>query len=260
MSFTVVIPARHASTRLPGKMLLKLGGKPMIQHVYERASESGASRVIIATDHQNIVNAVNEFSGEVVLTAESHQSGTERIAEVITKLEINDGEIIVNVQGDEPLIEPDIIKGVAKNLQLNPSSSISTVCTPIKTSHELHNPNIVKVVMGKDNDALYFSRATIPWPRDKYYEKEWGEILIEDISDLDITFYRHIGIYAYKAQFVKTYVGLAQSPLEKIEALEQLRALYHGHRINVFVSNEPGGIGIDTQEDYDKVKEIIERC
>lgn len=258
MSFTVVIPARHASTRLPGKMLLDLGGKPMIQHVYERASESGADRVVIATDHDDIVNAVKRFSGEVILTAETHQSGTERIAEVITKLNIRDDEIIVNVQGDEPLIEPDIIQGVANNLQLNPSSSISTVCTPIDNPQELHNPNIVKVVLNKNNEALYFSRATIPWPRDKYNKKEWGEIIVEDISDLDITFYRHIGIYAYQAQFVKTYIDLSPSPLEKIEALEQLRALYHGYGISVFNSNEPGGIGIDTWEDYNKVKAIIE--
>lgn len=260
MSFTVVIPARHASTRLPGKMLLSLGGKPMIQHVYERATESGASRVIVATDHSSIVEAVKEFNGESILTSESHQSGTERLAEVIEKLDIDDSEFIVNVQGDEPLIEPDIIRGVAKNLELNPSASISTVCTPINTPQELHNPNIVKVVMDKNNKALYFSRAPVPWARDRYHNREWSEIQSVDISDLEVTYYRHIGIYAYTAQFVRTYASLPASPLEKVESLEQLRALYNGYQISVFVSDQAAGIGIDTQEDYDRVKDIIERC
>lgn len=260
MGFIVVIPARHASTRLPGKMLLSLDGKPMIRHVYERASESGAERVIVATDHQAIVDAVEAFSGEVILTAESHQSGTDRIAEVVEKLEIEDDATIVNVQGDEPLIEPDLINGVATNLQMNQDSSISTVCVPIKSAQELHNPNIVKVVMDNNNVALYFSRAVIPWPRDKYNQKEWSEILQDDIADVDATFYRHVGIYAYKAKFIKTYVKLPPSPLEETEALEQLRALSNGYRISVLPVSDAGGIGVDTQEDYDKVREIIERC
>jgi len=260
MSFVVVIPARHASTRLPGKMLLSLAGKPVIQHVYERASQSGADRVIVATDHEDIVNVVKQFSGEVILTSTNHQSGTERIAEVVNKTKINGETTIVNVQGDEPLIEPEIIKRVAENLAANKQASIATVATPIKLSEEFHNPNVVKVVMDKDNYALYFSRAPIPWPRDNYMEKEFSELVKDDLSQYHITFYRHIGIYGYSAEFVQTYVALPQSPLEKIESLEQLRALSNGYRISVYIADKTTSLGIDTQEDYDKVKEIIERC
>ena len=260
MSFTVVIPARHASTRLPGKMLLNLAGKPMIAHVYERAVESGAERVIIATDHQEIVDAANKFNAEVELTSSSHQSGTERIAEVVQKRGFDDDTIIVNVQGDEPLIEPDIIRSVADNLATQHKASIATVATPITASEDFHNPNVVKVVMDNDNYALYFSRAPIPWPRDSYQNIEIDALKKQDVSQLGITFYRHIGIYAYKAEFIKTYVSLPQSPLEKIEALEQLRALSNGHKISVSITEKSSGFGIDTQEDFDRVKEIIERC
>lgn len=260
MGFTVVIPARYASTRLPGKMLLDLAGKPMIQHVYERARESGANRVVIATDHQAIVNAAKGFDAEVVLTAEKHRSGTERIAEVVSKLEFDDSSIIVNVQGDEPLIEPEIVKSVADNLVNHQKASIATVATPLMVSEEFHNPNVVKVVMDADNYALYFSRAPIPWPRDSYLEKDTGELKRMDLSKIDTTFYRHIGIYAYSAQFVKTYVTLEQGQLEKTEALEQLRALSNGYRISVLVTTKSAGFGVDTQEDFDKVKEIIGRC
>lgn len=260
MSYSVVIPARFGSTRLPGKMLLSLAGKPVIQHVYERAIESGADRVIVATDHDDIVNAVNKFSGEAILTAQSHRSGTERIAEVAQKLGFDDKQLIVNVQGDEPLIEPTLIKCVAENLMDNSQASIATIATPIKSSEEFHNPNVVKVVMDNQNYALYFSRAPIPWPRDSYMEKDFSELLKQNISQLSVTLHRHIGIYAYSAGFVNTYVNLPQSPLEKLEALEQLRALSNGYRISVFVTEKTTSMGIDTQDDYNKVKEIIERC
>jgi len=260
MRFNVVIPARHASTRLPGKMLLNMGGKPMIQHVYERASQSGAERVIIATDHESIVDAVKGFSGEVILTSSVHRSGTERIAEVVDKLGFEDNAIIVNVQGDEPLIEPQLIRSVAENLAQKPDASIATVATPIKLSADFENPNIVKVVLDKDSFALYFSRASIPWPRDSYMEKEFKELSDDDLTNFSVPFYRHIGMYAYTARFVKTYVTLPPSPLEKIESLEQLRALFNGYRISVLVVDKTEGIGVDTREDYDKVKDIIERC
>ena len=260
MSFTVVIPARHASTRLPGKMLLAMGGKPMIQHVYERAKESGADRVIIATDSQEICNAVKSFSGEALLTSENHRSGTERIAEVVQTLSISDDSIVVNVQGDEPLIEPELISGVAGNLNENDQASISTVGTPIDSTQEFLNPNIVKVVLDANGHALYFSRAPIPWPRDVFQDKSLNALADKELPGGKDTFFRHVGIYAYRAHFVKTYCELAPSPLEKIESLEQLRALSHGYKISVLVSEKSNGYGVDTQEDYDKVKEIIERC
>jgi 3-deoxy-manno-octulosonate cytidylyltransferase (CMP-KDO synthetase) len=241
-------------------MLLELAGKPMIQHVYERAAESGADRVIIATDNQSIVDAIRKINAEVVLTSESHRSGTERIAEVVQKMELEDSSIIVNVQGDEPLIEPEIIKNVANNLAEHQKASIATVATPITVSEEFYNPNVVKVVMDSDNCALYFSRAPIPWPRDFYIGKEFSELKSLELPQTDITFYRHIGIYAYSAEFVKTYVRLPQSKLEKVEALEQLRALSNGYRISVLITSKSSGFGVDTQEDFDKVKEIIERC
>ena len=260
MGFDVVIPARYASTRLPGKMLLAMNGKPMIQHVYERACDSGADRVIIATDSQVIVEAASKFDAEVVLTSERHQSGTERIAEVVEKLAMDDDTVVVNVQGDEPLIEPAIIKNVAGNLLSHPEASIATVATPIKLSEEFHNPNVVKVVLDNNSCALYFSRAPIPWPRDQYQGKGHDEFLTQELPQSGITLYRHIGIYAYRASCVKAYVKLPQSQLEKTESLEQLRALSSGYRICVLVTENSGGIGVDTRDDYEKVKEIIERC
>jgi len=260
MSFTVVIPARYASTRLPGKMLLSLAGKPVIQHVYERACQSGAEQVIIATDHEDIVDAVQKFSGNVVLTSASHQSGTERIAEVVEQLGFENEKTIVNVQGDEPLIEPAIIKSVAANLAANRQASIATVATLVTQSADFFNPNVVKVVLDSESCALYFSRAPIPWPRDPYMGKPFAELVNGEFPQLVVPVYRHVGLYAYSAGFVKTYVGLPPSPLEKTEALEQLRALSSGYRISVHVTDGSTGIGIDTREDYDRVKEIVERC
>jgi len=260
VDFTVVIPARYASTRLPGKMLLAMGGKPMIQHVYERACESGAQRVIIATDNQAIVEAAGKFDADVVLTSESHQSGTERIAEVVEKLKLDDETVIVNVQGDEPLMEPGIVKSVAENLTTHMQASIATVATPIKLPDEFHNPDVVKVVLDHNDYALYFSRAPIPWPRDQYQGKGNKDFKDQDLTQLGVTLYRHIGIYAYTARFVKAYVKLPQSSLEKTESLEQLRALSNGYRISVMVTQKFSGPGVDSKDDYEKVKEIIERC
>lgn len=260
MGFTVIIPARHGSTRLPGKMLLNLAGKPMVQHVYEKALASGAGRVVVATDHQDIVDSVNTFSGEVLLTSERHPSGTDRIAEAVDKLGFADNEIIVNVQGDEPQIDPEIINRVAQNLSDNEDASISTVAVPLRESQEFLNPNIVKVVLDNNNMALYFSRAPIPWPRDGFMGQEFSDLKLQELTGINQNFYRHIGIYAYTAGFVKEYVKIPQSDLEKTEALEQLRALSHGYRISVLLADNAGGSGVDTQDDYDRVKEIIERC
>lgn len=251
MSFRVVIPARYASSRLPGKPLLDIAGKPMVQHVYERASSCGAHSVVVATDDNRIAEAVTDFGGEVCLTSEEHPSGTDRLAEVVSMMGYPDEDIIVNMQGDEPLIPPQLIQQVAMDLTQFPDASISTICTPIDTVEELFNPNVVKVVMDKQHYAIYFSRATIPWHRDAFMK--------DKASMPDATqYHRHLGIYAYRSSFLKHYSSLAISPLEQIESLEQLRAIWHGYRIHVSVAVEPPGMGVDTEEDLLLVRDILQ--
>lgn len=247
MTFRVVIPARYAATRLPGKPLLDIAGKPMIQHVYERALESGAEQVVIATDSALIEAAVKQFGGEVCLTAETHQSGTDRIAEVAEKYGYADDDITVNLQGDEPLMPPAVIRQVAVNLVRNSEASMSTVCTKIHTAAELFDPHLVKVVKDKDDFALYFSRASIPWDRDAFASTT--EVLPE-VSE----HYRHIGIYAYRTGFLKEYARWPACPLEKMESLEQLRALWNGHRIHVAEAIEIPLAGVDTDKDLAMVR------
>ena len=260
MSFTVVIPARYASTRLPGKLLLDLAGKPVLQHVYERAKESGAEQVIIATDNQEIVTAAKNFSAEVVLTSTEHHSGTDRIAEVVEKYQLLDETVIVNVQGDEPLIAPENINQVAVDLEHHSDASIATLCTVIDSGDDLLNPHTVKVVTDDHGYALYFSRAPIPWNRNQFGDSVQELPKTLDLKQLAGAYYCHMGIYAYRAGFLKTYVQLPQSFLEKTEALEQLRALSNGHKIHVGVTSRHESIGIDTEDDYQKVKELMERC
>ena len=260
MSFTVVIPARYASTRLPGKLLLDLAGKPILQHVYERATKSGAEQVIIATDSQEIVTAAKNFSAEVVLTSTEHHSGTDRIAEVVEKYKLLDETVIVNVQGDEPLIAPENINQVAQNLEHHSEASIATLCTVVDNIEDLLNPHLVKVVADDHGFALYFSRAPIPWNRDQFAESLQQMPKILDLKQLEAAYYCHMGIYAYRAGFLKTYVQLPQSILEKTEALEQLRALSNGYKIHVGVTSRDESIGIDTADDYQKVRELMARC
>jgi 3-deoxy-manno-octulosonate cytidylyltransferase (CMP-KDO synthetase) len=260
VSFTVVIPARYASTRLPGKLLLDLAGKPVLQHVYERAKESGAEQVIIATDSQEIVSTAKNFSAEVVLTSTEHHSGTDRIAEVVEKYQLLDETVIVNVQGDEPLIAPVNINQVAVDLEHHSDASIATLCTEIDSGEDLLNPHTVKVVTDDRGYALYFSRAPIPWNRDQFAESLQELQKSLDLQQLQGAYYCHMGIYAYRAGFLKTYVQLPQSFLEKTEALEQLRALSNGYKIYVGVTHRDESIGIDTVNDYHKVKEMMERC
>jgi 3-deoxy-manno-octulosonate cytidylyltransferase (CMP-KDO synthetase) len=243
--FTVIIPARYASTRLPGKPLADIHGKPMVVRVMEQAIKSGASRVIIATDHPDVAAAVIAAGGEACMTNPDHQSGTERLAEVIDTYGFSDDEIIVNVQGDEPLIPPEIIRQVAHNLQ-GSQASMGTLAVPIHSAQEAFNPNAVKVVMDKDGYALYFSRATIPWDRDQFAKSK------ETIGD---TFLRHIGIYAYRAGFIRRYIAWDASPLEKIEMLEQLRVLWYGEKIHVAVAEKAPGAGVDTPEDLELVRQ-----
>ncbi|AWQ19367.1 3-deoxy-manno-octulosonate cytidylyltransferase [Pantoea ananatis] len=244
MSFIAIIPARYASTRLPGKPLVDIHGKPMVVHVMERARESGASRVIVATDHPDVASAVEAAGGEVCITRADHHSGTERLAEVIEKYQFADDQIIVNVQGDEPMIPADIVHQVANNLAQS-EAGMATLAVPITDAEEAFNPNAVKVVMDAKGYALYFSRATIPWDRERYAESR------DRIGD---TLLRHIGIYAYRAGFIRRYIDWAPCPLEQIELLEQLRVLWYGEKIHVAVAKTVPGVGVDTPEDLIHVR------
>lgn len=245
MSFVVVVPARYASTRLPGKPLSLIAGKPMVQHVWERAAKSGASRVVIATDDQRIASLCEQFGAEHLMTSPDHASGTDRLAEVVQRLALSDEQIVVNVQGDEPLIPAVVIDQVAFNLARVSDASIATLCEAITDVEVLRDPNAVKVVFDARGQALYFSRASIPWPRD--YSWNSKEMPAGD-------WYRHIGIYAYRAGFLRRYMQWQPTSLELCESLEQLRALYHGEIIHVepACADVPGGI--DTVEDLQRVR------
>ncbi|PNH93200.1 3-deoxy-manno-octulosonate cytidylyltransferase [Vibrio diazotrophicus] len=247
MSFTVVIPARYQSTRLPGKPLADIGGKPMIQWVYEQSLLAGAERVIIATDDARVEQAVKAFGGTVCMTSPDHQSGTERLAEVVALMGIEDDHIIVNVQGDEPLIPPAIVRQVADNLAAS-NAPMATLSVEIDHESEVFNPNAVKVVTDKDGYALYFSRATIPWDRDNFASED--KTIVQPLM-------RHIGIYAYRAGFINTYINWQPSQLEKIECLEQLRVLWYGEKIHVAVALEAPPAGVDTPEDLELVRSIV---
>lgn len=249
MCFTVIIPARYASTRLPRKPLLDIVGKPMIQHVWEKAQQAGASRVIVATDHPEIEQVVKNFGGEVCLTSDKHNSGTERLAEVIEKMAIADDEIIVNVQGDEPLIPPVIVSQVAENLDKH-QVNMATLAVKLTTREELFNPNVVKTLTDKNGMALYFSRATIPFGRDHFPN-------CDDAFVQQQNYLRHIGIYAYKAGFIKQYVAWEPTALEQLESLEQLRALWHGEKIHLELAKEAPQVGVDTAEDLERVRQIL---
>ena len=244
VKFVVVIPARYDSTRLPGKPLADIGGKPMVQWVYERAIASGAEKVIVATDDERVEQAVKNFDGEVRMTSKSHESGTERLAEVAEKYQFSDETIVVNVQGDEPMIPAVNITQVATNLA-EANVGMATLAESICSEAELMNSNVVKVVTDKDGFALYFSRSAIPFDRDG----EKGE--------LNYPFLRHIGIYAYTAGFIKEYVSWPSSQLEQIESLEQLRVLWQGEKIHVAAAIEPPPAGVDTPEDLEQVRRLV---
>ena len=242
-SFKVVVPARWASTRLPGKPLLDLGGKPMVVRVAEQARAAGAEEVWIATDHAEVLTAVEAHGFRALLTRDDHPSGTDRLAEVAETLGWEDDTLVVNVQGDEPLIDPALIVASARQLASS-GADIATVGHPLSEAAEFFNPNIVKLVCKADGDALYFSRAPIPYARDHFAREGGGETLPNDLPA-----YRHIGLYAYRASFLKAYRQLAPSPLEQFEALEQLRALWHGYRITVSIADALPAPGVDTPED-----------
>lgn len=252
MSFTVIIPARYASSRLPRKPLADIAGKPMIQHVWEKAQQAGANRVIIATDHEEIEKVAKAFGAEVCMTSTEHNSGTERLSEVIEKMAIADDEIIVNVQGDEPLIPPVIIQQVAQNLAEN-QVNMATLAVKLETKEELFNPNCVKVVTDQKGMALYFSRAAIPFARDHFAD-------CDDAFVASQPYLRHIGIYAYRAKFVNQYIRWQPTVLEKLESLEQLRALWYGEKIHVELAKEAPQVGVDTLEDLERVRAILTAC
>lgn len=249
MPFTVVIPARYASTRLPGKPLADIAGKPMIQHVYERACESAADRVVIATDDPRIRDACSGFGAQVVMTATSHASGTDRLEEVTRKLDLATDACVVNVQGDEPQIPPALINQVAHNLESYGDAAIATLCEPITSVDAIFNPNTVKVVFDDRGMALYFSRAPIPWARE-----EWAGASGERGLPAQVAYHRHIGIYAYRVGLLRSFVAWPPAPLEQAESLEQLRALHHGARIHVGLACQTPPAGIDTVEDLERVR------
>ena len=240
MSFTVLIPARYASSRFPGKPLADLAGKPMVVRVCERARESGALAVHVATDDERIAAAVRRHGFTVAMTRADHASGTDRLAEAAGMLGLADEHIVVNVQGDEPLIPPALIRDVAHRLETRRAAAMATACHPIHDAASAANPNVVKVVLDAQGYALYFSRAEIPFPREPGAPS-----------------YRHAGIYAYRVKFLKHYAELAPAPIEKAEALEQLRALWHGHRIAVVVSETDIPPGVDTPQDLQAVLRML---
>lgn len=249
MSDTVlVIPSRYASTRLPGKPLRLIAGKPMIQHVFERAQEAsskvGFKSIVIATDDVRIKKACEGFGANVCMTSVEHETGSDRLAEVVAINDWSDDTIVVNLQGDEPLTPIANLKQVAQNLAENPQASIATLATPLSTEKEYNEPNVVKVVSDKNGMALYFSRAPIPFQRD-------------DEQTINNFALRHIGIYAYRAAYLKSFAKMEPCQIEQLEKLEQLRAMWHGTRIHVAVAQEVPGHGVDTEADLATVEKVI---
>lgn len=250
MAFRVVVPARFASTRLPGKPLADIAGKPMVVRVAEAAQRSSAISVCVATDDVRVRLAVEAAGLTAVMTGTGHASGTDRIAEVAALLAWPEDDIVVNVQGDEPLIEPALIDGVAAALAGDPAAVVATAAHPLVDAADFFNPNVVKVVAAKDGRALYFSRAPIPWPRDAFAQS--SHTLPAQLGAL-----RHIGIYAYRVGFLRRYGALPISPLETFEALEQLRILWHGEVIRVLQVDQPPQPGVDTAEDLQRVRAVF---
>jgi 3-deoxy-manno-octulosonate cytidylyltransferase (CMP-KDO synthetase) len=262
VTFVAIIPARFASTRLPGKALADLGGKPMVVRVAERARESGARHVYVATDHADIAKAAQRYGFDAVMTRADHQTGTDRVAEVVEKLKLAPDGVVVNVQGDEPLIEPGLIRGVASLLSNTPEAAIATACHPIHDAAEFFSANVVKVVLDRAGMASYFSRAPVPYARDAFVRasKDSRKVDASTLSLPDgLPCYRHIGIYAYRAEFLHAYPRLERSRVEEFEALEQLRALWHGYKIAVAVRGDAPQPGVDTLEDLERTRAVFDR-
>lgn len=248
--FKVVIPARYGSSRLPGKPLLNIAGKPMVLHVCDRAKEAGAAQVVVATDDQRIRDVVKNYGFDAVMTSPRHESGTERLAEVAEIFQWDNEDIVVNLQGDEPLIPAEYIALVASSLAGQTAAGIATLATEISAVEEIFNPNAVKVVLDKKGYALYFSRAAIPWDREKFQHAK------PEVSRKE-AYLRHIGMYAYQVRFLQRYVQWQSSALEKIEMLEQLRILWEGEKILVAKVEQAPEAGVDTQEDLLRVERLL---
>jgi len=249
--FRVVIPARYASTRLPGKPLAEIRGRPMIEHVWRRAVESGADQVVVATDDVRVETAARRFGADVCLTRADHQSGTDRIAEVADRHGWPEAAIVVNLQGDEPTMPPSLLRQVAGALAAHAGAAIATLAVPIRERAELFDPNVVKVVADRHGYALYFTRAPVPWHRESF-PALGGEL------PSGVPYWRHLGIYAYRVGFLRRFVTWSAAVMEQCEALEQLRALWQGERIHVGLASEAPGTGVDTPEDLERVRLALE--
>ena len=247
--FKVVIPARYASQRLPGKPLADIAGKPMIQRVYECAQKSSASEVIVATDDQRILDVVQSFGGHACMTSADHVSGTDRLQEVVAKMQYSDSDIVVNLQGDEPLMPAKVIDQVAKNLAANEAADAATLSEVISSRELLFDENVVKVVSNSQHMALYFSRAPIPWKRGREFltEVNYSSLPLTDLA------HRHIGIYAYRVKLLNDFIAWEEAPLEQLEKLEQLRILYNSRQMHIEQACEQVPPGVDTQEDLEWV-------
>ncbi len=250
VDFHVIIPVRYDSKRLPGKPLLEIEGKPLVQHVYERGVESCASSVIIATDSIEIKEVAESFGARVCMTSSDHPSGTDRLAEAVEALGYDKDDVVVNLQGDEPMISPHTIQAVARDLTIHDNVGLATVACPIQNAEELLSPHVVKVVLNKRGFAMYFSRAPIPWDRDEFANNP-------DSPAISPLHYRHVGIYSYRVGFLQQYLAWEQSDIGGMESLEQLRVLWNAQRIHVVVEEKPVTPGIDTEEDLERIRAIF---
>jgi 3-deoxy-manno-octulosonate cytidylyltransferase (CMP-KDO synthetase) len=253
--FGVIIPARYASTRLPGKPLIDLGGKPMIVRVMEVAAQAGAAFAMVATDDQRIVDAVTAAGGEAMITSDEHETGTDRLAEVARRLRLDPDLIVVNLQGDEPALPAELVQRVAETLRQDPEASLATLATPLRDRREVFDPNIVKVVLDQASRASYFSRAPIPWLREEFAAAGARDLTTRLPDD---AFLRHVGLYAYRVSTLLTLSQTRPAPLELAESLEQLRALWLGMKIQVAVVPELPAAGVDTAEDAARVQKHFE--
>lgn len=251
MGVRVVIPARYASTRLPGKPLADIAGQPMIVRVAAAARRARSDGVWVAADDERIIAAVRQYGFQALMTRVDHASGTDRIAEVAERLQWDDADIVVNVQGDEPLLEPSLVEAVASALQGDPEAAMATAAHRLTTADDFFSTNVVKVVCDSRGRALYFSRAPIPWDRDRFADRR-------DVLPPDLAAQRHIGLYAYRVSFLRRFRTLASSPLERCEALEQLRALWHGYPIHVVSVDHAPAPGVDTPEDLERVRRLFD--
>ncbi|MFA9461541.1 3-deoxy-manno-octulosonate cytidylyltransferase [Thiohalorhabdus methylotrophus] len=256
--FSVLIPARYQASRLPGKPLREIGGVPLVCRVMERAKASGARRVVVATDDERIGAAVREWGCEAVLTSPECASGTDRLAEAVAALDLPEREPVVNVQGDEPFMPSELIREVAEALDAEPAREMATAAHPLREWRRVLDPNCVKVVTDRQGDALYFSRAPVPWPRD-LLGGEWPGPEGPDLREPPRGFWLHIGIYAYRAGFLRAYPEWTPTPLERLESLEQLRALENGVRLRVIECTRPPGLGVDTPEDLAEAERRLTR-